>query len=321
MKHANPTYMAFAARPASTDPSAASLVEPLPELLNDRYRLERLLGIGGMGTVYSAHDAVRARFGDPMPYVAIKVMNDHYAQYPDANALLFGEFALTQRLHHPHIVRFYHFEVDRQSQRAFISMERLQGTPLDQLINDHPQGLDEEAFQSITLSALDAVAHIHACALVHGDLKPGNLMLGADGLRLFDFGLGESSHATSSGLPRLQRHRIIAWTPGYAALELLEGNPPTAAADVYALACLIYELASGHHPYHHCTAKQAQAQRLERVLRCPPNLSRHRWRALQQALKINPASRRITAQELLVAFRDYRRRPWPGWLRPWRAPP
>lgn len=318
---AAPTYFAFAARPASAEHAEITAPEPLPALLNDRYRLERLLGMGGMSAVYCAHDTVRARFGDPTPYVAIKVMNDNYAQYPDANALLFSEFALTQQLHHPNVIRLYSFDVECQSQRAFISMEWLQGTPLDQLINDHPKGLTWDALQPIALSALEAVAYVHRRELVHGDLKPSNLILGAEGLRLFDFGLSESINPQLSGLPRLQRERIAAWTPGYAALELHEGGPPSYAADVYALACVLYELATGQHPYQRCNARQAQAQRLDRALPYPLNLPKQSWRALQQALRINPVAGRITAEELLVAFQNGECRPWPRWMRPWREPP
>jgi serine/threonine-protein kinase Stk1 len=314
-----PTYFAFAARPDIA--TAATPPEPLPERLNDRYRLERLLGVGGMSAVYCAHDALRARFGDPQPYVAIKVMNDSHASCPDANALLFSEFALTQHLHHPHVIRLYDYAVDGPSQRGFISMEWLQGAPLDRMIAECPQGTSWVLLQPLALAMLDAVVHAHIHGVVHGDLKPSNLMLGDSGLRLFDFGLAESNDARLLGLPRLQRERIAAWTPGYAALELLEGGVISQASDIYALACVLYELASGQHPYRHCSARQAKTQRLERTLTRPPNLPRACWRALQIALKINPIARRISAQELRAAFSEGNRPRCPRWLRPRHTPP
>lgn len=314
-----PTYFAFAAQPDVA--TTATPPAPLPERLNDRYRLERLLGIGGMGAVYCAHDALRAQFGDPQPYVAIKLMNDSHASSPDANALLFSEFALTQHLHHPHVIRLYDYAVDESSQRGFISMEWLQGAPLDRVIAECPQGVAWDPLQPLALAMLDALAHAHVHGVVHGDLKPGNLMLGDNGLRLFDFGLAASKDARWLGLPRLQRERIAAWTPGYAALELLEGNEISQASDLYALACVLYELAGGQHPYHHRSAEQAKVERLDRTLTRPPNLPPACWPALQLALKINPIARRISLQELRAAFSERNRRRWPRWLRPWPAPP
>ena len=314
-----PTYFAFAAQPDVA--TTATPLEPLPERLNDRYRLERLLGVGGMSAVYYAHDALRAQFGDPQPYVAIKVMNDSYAACPDANALLFSEFALIQHLHHPHVIRLYDYAVDGVSQRGFISMEWLQGDPLDRVIAECIQGMSWDLFQPLALAMLDAVVHAHANGVVHGDLKPSNLMLGDNGLRLFDFGLAASSDARLLSLPRLQRERIAAWTPGYAALELLEGAEITQATDIYALACVLYELVSGQHPYQHCSAKQANTQRLDRMLTCPPNLPSVYWPALQVALRINPVARRISAQELCAAFSGANHPRWSRWLRPWRASP
>jgi serine/threonine-protein kinase Stk1 len=169
--------------------------------------------------------------------------------------------------------------------------------------------------------ALEAIAHIHAHEMVHGDVKPANLILGTEGIRLFDFGLSCTTNTQPGTLPRLQRHRLAAWTPSYAALELLEGGPATCATDIYALACVIYELVSGQHPYRHCNARQAQQQRLDRVLSCPAQLPRHSWRALKQALSLNTAGTRITAEELLAAFRSDEARRWPRWMCPWRAPP
>ena len=314
-----PTYFAFAAQPDVA--TTVTPLEPLPERLNDRYRLERLLGVGGMSAVYCAHDALRAQFGDPQPYVAIKVMNDSYAACPDANALLFSEFALTQHLHHPHVIRLYDYAVDGASQRGFISMEWLQGAPLDRVIAEHQHGLPLDLFHPLALAMLDAVVHAHANGVVHGDLKPSNLMLGDNGLRLFDFGLAASNDARLLGLPRLRRERIAAWTPGYAALELLEGTEITQATDIYALACVLYELVSGQHPYQHFSAQQAKTQRLDRMLTCPPNLPSVYWPALQVALRINPVARRISAQELRVAFSGMNHPRWSRWFRPWHAPP
>ena len=86
-----------------------------------------------------------------------------------------------------------------------------------------------------------------------------------------DFGLGQAEAGVLPGLPHLSRSRFNAWTPGYAAPELLEQGTLSAAADVYAVACLIYELASGRHPYRRLPSTQARTEQLERTLSRPPN--------------------------------------------------
>ena len=220
------TYFAFAAGAAATTPSTVQTpAAALPELLGGRYRLERLLGVGGMGAVYRARDLLREQFGDPEPWVALKTLSEEFVDYPDAHALLYSEFALTQRLRHPHVVRAYGFEVDAASRRAFITLELLRGPTLDQLLVERPGGLAWSELRAVAVPLLEALAYSHRVGVLHGDLKPGNVLLADDGLRLFDYGLGQPLDEALPGLPRLCRNRFAAWTPSYAAPELLDGAP------------------------------------------------------------------------------------------------
>ena len=289
----------LARQPSSEDSGHAT---ELPDILCKRYKIERLLGVGGMGAVYRARDLLREQYGDPDPYVAIKTLNEEFAEYPDANALLYTEFALTSRLRHSNVIRLFTFDVDPQSQRAFMTMEPLKGPTLDQLLEAHPEGLDWPAFRDIALPLLDALACAHERGVLHGDLKPSNVMLAKDGLRLFDFGLGQPVQGLLNGLPRLSRKRIAAWTPRYAALELLNGEGLTSTSDIYGLACVLYELISGLHPYSRLTAKQAKAMEQDKSLQKPVNLPAHCWPALRQALAFDKQHRQIDARGLLQAF-------------------
>ena len=287
----------------------------LPTLLCGRYKVERLLGVGGMGAVYRARDLVREQFGEPQPFVALKTLSEDFAEYPDASALLYSEFALTARLNQRHLVRFYSFEIDRDSQRAFITMELLNGCTLDNALLQYPSGLPWPQARQVALSLLEALHYAHGQGVLHGDLKPSNLMLGDDDVRLFDFGLGQAREGFLTSLPRLARHRFAAWTPRYAAPELLDGAPLNAAADVYAVACVIYELCSGQHPFRRQSAKQAKA--MELPLHAPTDLPRTVWPALRAALDFDPAQR-SSLPDLLQACRTPRASRLPQWLR-WRA--
>lgn len=274
---------------------------PIPEVLSKRYRIERLLGVGGMGAVYRARDLLREQFGDPEPWIAIKALNDTFAEYPDAHALLYSEFALTSRLHHAHVVQLYGFHTDAKCRRAYITMELLKGPTLDELISANPDGMPWEQLQEIAIALLQALSYSHARGVLHGDLKPSNVIMAEDGLRLFDYGLGQSIGDKLPGLPRLSRARLAAWTPRYAALELLDGQPLTAAADVYAAACVLYELCSGHHPFSRLTARQAKKMEQDKSLTCPPRLPAHCWPALREALAFD-LEQRPDSKGLLAAL-------------------
>ncbi|MGE8179582.1 serine/threonine-protein kinase [Pseudomonas fluorescens] len=301
---ANLTYFAFAkshAVPRAVAPTRAS-VGALPDVLAGRYRIERLLGAGGMGAVYRARDLLHEQFGDPDPYIALKILSEEFAESPDASALLYSEFALTRRLRHLNVVRLHTFEVDTECQRAFITMELMRGLTLDKLLCERPLGLPWRELRDIALPLLDALAYAHGRGVLHGDLKPSNVMLSEEGVRLFDFGLGQAEEGVLPGLPHLSRSRFNAWTPGYAAPELLEGAALTASADLFAVACVIYELAGGKHPFRRLPSTEARDGDLERELHAPKNLPKHCWPALRTALAFDAAQRTVTAAQLRDAL-------------------
>jgi serine/threonine-protein kinase Stk1 len=123
-------------------------------------------------------------------------------------------------------------------------------------------------------------------------------MIGEDGLRLFDFGLGQAEKGVLPGLAQLSRSRFKAWTPGYAAPELLNGAPLTTRADVFAAACVIYELASGTNPMRGLFSTLSSNEHLSLDLQMPTNMPKHCWQALRTALAFDPATRHLTASHL-----------------------
>ncbi|MEX5628254.1 serine/threonine-protein kinase [Pseudomonas marginalis] len=271
-----------------------------PKLLAGRYQLDRLLGSGGMGVVYRARDMLHEAFGEPDAWVALKLLSDTLAESSDGHVLLYSEFALTRSLRHDHVVRTYAFEVDTPRQVAFFTMELLQGRTLDRILSECPDGLPWRELQPIALQLLDALAYAHRRGVLHGDVKPANIMLGEQGVRLFDFGLGHAEAEQAAGLPTLSRSRFKAWTPGYAAPELVAGGNISARADLYGAACVIYELAQGRRPGEHQS---------DQPLSRPRQLPRRCWPALRSALALDPECRTIAIEELGEAM-NRRRRYW-----------
>jgi serine/threonine-protein kinase Stk1 len=214
----NLTYFAYAASQkveAARAPTKDSIGE-LPDVLAGRYRIERLIGAGGMGLVYRARDLLGEQFGDPSPYIALKILSEEFSESPDASALLYSEFAMTRYLRHDNVLRLYSFEVDTDCQRAFITMELMRGLTLDKLLCERPLGLPWRELRDIALPLLDALAYAHARGVLHGDMKPSNVMLSEEGVRLFDFGLGQAEKGVLPGLPYLSRERFNGWTASYA---------------------------------------------------------------------------------------------------------
>jgi serine/threonine-protein kinase Stk1 len=282
--------------------SARVVDKQLPEVLCGRYRLEEMLGAGGMAVVYRARDLLHEQFGDPDPFIAIKLLNSDFVAVPDAGVLLYREFALTRHLCHHYIARLRAFEVDLTCQQVFITQDLLRGISLDKLLCEQPEGLNAAEIKAVAVPLLDALAYSHDCGVLHGDLKPANMMLTDDGPRLIDFGLGSVMEGVLSGLPRLARERFDAWTPSYAAPELLEGEAPSPATDMFAMGCVLYELAGGKHPFNTKPSTQARDEQLWQSLPAPPNLPNRFWPALRHSLILDGSKRTITALELRDAF-------------------
>lgn len=263
------------------------------EVIAGRYQLERILGVGGMAIVYRAFDRLAAHLNHPSPYVALKMFKQEFGSFADASYLLYSEYALLASLKHPHIIKAFQFDIDSQTECAFITLELLQGSTLEQWLVENPLGTDFIKIKPMLLEIINAVAHSHEQHIIHGDLKPSNIMLTQQGCTLFDYGLGQMLEGALSKLPKISRKRFDAWTPRYAAPELSEVITPTIKTDIFALSCIIYELISGKNPYYH---------EKEPRYTVPPErlgqLSKKQWSVLLNGLSIDPVKRTITAVEL-----------------------
>lgn len=197
------------------------------------YQIGAILGAGGYGQVFEAWDSKLCR------HVAVKRLR-HDAALPGAPALA-REARLAASVQHAAFVKIYAIEDDDDSQS--IVMELVRGETLQQLLRAGP--LPADAACAIVGAVAQAMQEAHQCGLLHGDLKPSNVMRDAAGrIRILDFGLASRRDATTSlaqGDPR--------GTIAYMAPELLSGSAGSVRTDVYALGVMLYELVTGARPF------------------------------------------------------------------------
>lgn len=262
-------------------------------ILNKRFVLEATLGAGGMGTVYRARDLRKVEASEANPCVAVKVLNDDFKDHPSAFITLQREASRSHILSHPNIVTVHDF--DRDGDIIYMTMELLNGVGLEALINQHrPHGLALPEALSIINDFCLALIFAHKKNIVHSDLKPGNIFITDDGAKVLDFGIARITNQAASD-DVFDAGTLGALTPSYASLEMLRGDDPHPADDIYAAAIIAYELFSGQHPYARKSAEQALEENLK-----PPrieSLSKRQWRALDTALKLK---RRERTQDLSV---------------------
>jgi len=264
-------------------------------VLRDRYQLLQLLGRGGMGCVYKARDLYRTSLGVADCLVAIKVVQANPAR-PGGIDALGREFHNAQRLSHPNVVNVY--DIDREANASFYSMEFLDGAQLGRLLSRAGGPLPRRYALSIIRDIGAAIAHAHARGVVHSDLKPHNIMITRDGqVRVLDFGSGivrPREPWISEMSPGGDYHQA---TPAYASCEQLLGWCADPRDDIYALACLAYQLLAGRHPFDQRSSLVARSRRLR--ARRPAGMRGDRWRALRRGLAWSREQRNMTVEKWL----------------------
>jgi Tol biopolymer transport system component len=209
-----------------------------------QYTIEARLGAGGMGVVYRAYDERLRRI------VAIKLVGDAGpASTPDEREKLLDEARAASHLSHPHICTVY--EAGDTGGRAFIAMEYVDGRPLAQLVPH--DGLPTETIVAYGTQIADALAHAHAHGVLHRDLKTANVVIGASGAKVLDFGLARrvdprSSDSVTQSVGAVDAG-IMAGTLAYMAPEVLLGQPIDARTDIWSLGVVLYEIATGGLPF------------------------------------------------------------------------
>ena len=211
------------------------------------YRVESLLGAGGMGEVYKAYDTRLRRT------VALKFLPKEYASDPPALELFQREARAASALNHPNIITIY--DIAEQHGMQFIVMEYVPGKALDQLI---PRtGLRTAESLKYAIQIADALAQAHAAGIVHRDLKPANVMVTNDGqVKMLDFGLAmltEAPTVAENAILTVQdptEAGAIVGTISYMSPEQAEGKPVDARSDIFSFGAVLYEMLTGQKAFH-----------------------------------------------------------------------
>ncbi len=197
------------------------------------------LGHGGMGDVYSARDAELER------NVALKFINPELLGVEGAGENFIREARTASALNHPNIVTIH--EVIRSESTVAIVMELVEGVPLRQLCGSP---LPVQRLIQIARQIADALSAAHAAGVVHRDMKPENVMVRPDGrAKVLDFGLARRVGVADGERNATTVTDVFAGTWRYMSPEQVKGDPLTGASDVFSLGLVLYELASGRHPF------------------------------------------------------------------------
>lgn len=287
------------------------------DILKNRFILEKVLGAGGMGVVYRAKDLLKVEAQDRDPYVAIKVLGEDFKSHPEAFIALQRECRKTQRIAHPNIVNVHDF--DKDGDTVFMTMEYLEGSPLDKLIKKYrATGLPRPDVWRILEGFCAALAYAHQQNIIHSDLKPGNIYVTKKMVaKVFDFGIAravakaEHGDADNDDKTVFDAGNLGALTPTYASLEMLEGDTPDVRDDIYALGCITYELFTGQHPYKRKNAREAHRRGMKpkRI----EGLSTKQWRVIESALALERENRIGSVREFWTALTRKHTRPYAIW--------
>jgi len=281
--------------PPRTGATGVFEVTKVKKALAGRYNVERVLGEGGMATVYLAQDLKYHRS------VAVKVMRPELASTLGADRFL-REVEIAARLTHPHILPMY--ESGEAEGLLYYVMPYVEGETLRDRIHRETQLPVEEALK-IAREVSEALAYAHEHGIIHRDIKPANILLGGGHAMVADFGIARAVSNTAT--EALTQTGLAVGTPHYMAPEQAMGNREVdARADIYAVGALLYEMIAGEPPFTGPTPRAIVARSLTEN---PRSLTSSRTelvpevdRVALKALAKSPADRYQTARTLVTAL-------------------
>lgn len=277
----------------------AFLVEEELRIFNNRYQILEKIGQGGLAEVYRAQDIALGRI------VAVKALRPEYVSDPTFLVRFHREAQNAANLTHPNIVAVYDFGQDHD--RPYIVMEYVPGVDLRTLLEQNG-ALSIRQAVDIGCQVCAGVGYAHRAGLVHGDLKPGNVLIRSDGqAKVVDFGL-----ARALGESAMDEAGELVWgTPAYFAPEQAAGEHVVPATDVYAIGIILYEALTGQLPFtgdDHEVARKHLYEKPPLAHRTNPRVPVELSRIIERALRKKPEERFTTAEEMGAALDEFRRR-------------
>ena len=255
------------------------------QVVGGRYRLGRSLGLGGMATVHLARDETLGRD------VAIKRLSEALSGDEVFRERFMREARTAAGLSHPNIVGVY--DVGEEGGIPYIVMECVEGRTLAELLAENGP-LDPDRTVDLILQACAGLDHAHAAGLVHRDIKPQNLLVRDDDtLKIVDFGIARPVDGT-----QLTLAGTILGTAAYLAPEQALGERVTAAADLYSLGAVTYELLSGRPPYEFESLAELPVKQREGPPPPIDGVSEELQDAVRRCLAPDPANRPASAAAL-----------------------
>jgi hypothetical protein len=267
-------------------------------ILNKRYRLLTEIGAGEMAVVFRGEDTWRGR------PVAVKVLRQVYFEDEAFLASFHSQAQAVANLAHPHIVATY--EVGQDSDYHYLVMELVEDPTLKELIQVGVPFSIERALD-IAIQICSAVGHAHRLGIVHGDIKPQNVFVSADGrVKVADFGIASALSAAP-----VVEGEILWGTPEYFSPEQAAGENVSPASDVYSIGVLIYEMLTGHPPFEAETGIGVALKHLREepvpLRQLNPGVPLQVEQIVRKVMAKEPAARYRTADQLGRILDSYRR--------------
>jgi len=275
------------------------------------YEIQRRLGAGGSGVVYAAEDTLLQR------PVVLKMLHTGLLTAEQMRSTVLREARLASAIEHPNVCAIY--EVGESGDEAYIAMQFVPGQPLDRLIERGPASM--QLVLSVGIQIADGLQAAHALGIFHRDLKPQNVMLTEGGLvKILDFGLARRLPLEDARFdpskPALAKDASVAatytargGTIRYMAPEQFVTGHSSVQSDVWALGVILFELASGRHPFARPDAEDFQAIRAAQFLDPPdlseivPGISPELKSVIAACLEKNPGARMASAAQVREALK------------------
>jgi eukaryotic-like serine/threonine-protein kinase len=266
-----------------------------------RFRIEKLLGAGGMGKVYKAFDKELSRM------VALKTLQPELVSDPTVIQRFKQELLLASKISHKNILRIH--DLNDFEGTKYITMAFIEGRDLSQILKEEgPLSLDR--CLKIIRQLCEALDAAHSEGVVHRDFKPHNVLVGKDDqVYVSDFGLATSLESAQMGMTR---SGAVVGTPRYMSPEQVEGKRVDSRTDIYSLGIVFYEMVTGQVPFSGESTWQLMYQRVQQtpidVKQVKPDLPDYIARVIMHCLEKDPANRYQSAKEI-VADLDANRSP------------